>query len=103
MAMPSSFFEIGSTGLRQTSGFIREEFLRELRGQKGAAKYREMEADDIVGACLFAIEQLAGQVDWSVEPPEVSTEGPSKTTAPNKPQPTKKALPPGRQPPKVTD
>jgi hypothetical protein len=72
-----TFREFGTTGLRQWSGFIRDEFLRELQGQRGMAKLREMsDNDDIVGACLFAIEQLAGQVDWSVVPAEVSTEGP---------------------------
>jgi hypothetical protein len=89
--MPSTFVEIGSTGLKQHAGFVREEFLRELQGQRGMAKYREIgDNDDIAGACLFAIEQLAGQVDWSVEPPEASTEGPETRTKPK----TAKAFPP---------
>lgn len=94
--MASAFTEYGSTGLRQWGGFIREEFLRELQGQRGMAKYREMgDNDDIVGGCLYAIEHFAGQVDWSVEPPEASTEGPSDAK-----DKTKKAFPPRKPAPK---
>lgn len=93
--MASAFTEYGSTGLRQWGGFIREEFLRELQGQRGMAKYREMgDNDDIVGGCLYAIEHFAGQVDWSVEPPEASTEGPGQK------DPTRKAFPPKKPAPK---
>lgn len=85
--MAGTFVEIGSTGLKQYAGFIREEYLRELQGQRGMSKFREMGDDDIGGACLFAIEQLAGQVDWSVEPAEASTEGPERKTKAFPPKP----------------
>jgi hypothetical protein len=65
--MPPTISEIGSTGLSQWGGFIREEYLRELTGRRGMRVYREMGDDDIFGACLFAIEKLALQVDWRVD------------------------------------
>ncbi len=61
--------EIGRIGQRRYGGTIYEEFLPELRGQRGIAVYTEMsENDDIVGAILFAIEMLVRQCDWNVEP-----------------------------------
>lgn len=61
--------ELGTTGLKRSSGFIREEFLRELQGQRGMKAYREMRDNSaIVGACLGAIEMLIRQVSWCVEP-----------------------------------
>lgn len=65
--MPPTISEIGSTGLNQWGGFIREEYLRELTGRRGMRVYREMGDDDIFGSCLFAIEKLALQVDWRVD------------------------------------
>lgn len=60
--------ELGSTGLNQQNGFIRDDFLRELNGLRAQKIYREMaENHSTIGACLFAIEKLAGQVDWRVE------------------------------------
>lgn len=108
--MPSPFQQIAAQGLKQWGGFISDEFLRDLQGQRGMAKYREMsDNDDIIGACLFAIEQMAGQVDWSIEPPEASTEGPAAGGAskpkgtpdnPSKPAPPPKPAPrqPGEMP-----
>jgi hypothetical protein len=63
--------EIGATGLKRTGGYIQEEFLQELRGQRGAKVYREM-ADNsaVLGGCLYAIEQLISGVDWRVDPVE---------------------------------
>lgn len=61
--------EIGRIGQRRYGGVIYEEFLHELRGNKGIEIYREMsENDDVVGAILFAIEMLIRQTQWSVEP-----------------------------------
>ena len=45
--MAGTFVEIGSTGLKQFAGFVREEYLRELQGQRGMSKFREMGDDDI--------------------------------------------------------
>jgi hypothetical protein len=67
--MPNApiFSELGSTGLNQWGGHIREEYLRELIGVRGMKVFREMSNDDIIGACLFAITTFAGQTDWMVK------------------------------------
>lgn len=67
---------IGSTGLRQFGGFIAEEFLKELSGQRGARIYREMaDNDGTVGAVVFAISTLIRQSEWSVQAVDDSPEG----------------------------
>lgn len=61
--------EIGATGLKQFSGFIFEEFLKELHGWRGIQVYKEMSDNDpVIGAFLFAIEHLTRQVKWYAEP-----------------------------------
>lgn len=61
--------EIGSSGLSRWGGQVDEEFLKELRGPKAAKTYREMrDNDDIVGAILFAFENLAKKVEWRIDP-----------------------------------
>lgn len=61
--------EIGRTGLRRQGGVVSEEFLQELQGPRGRRAYREMSSNDaVVGAVLFAIEQLSRSVSWRVEP-----------------------------------
>lgn len=66
---------IGNTGLRQTGGFVYEEFLKELRGERGARVYREMaDNDGIVGAVLFAITMLIRQCKWTVQAVDDSAE-----------------------------
>jgi len=68
-AAPITLGEIGLTGLSRYGGQIREEFVAELKGKKGQKVYREMaENDPVVGAILFAIEQLVRGADWSVQP-----------------------------------
>lgn len=60
---------VGTTGLRQTSGYVREEFLRDLQGLKGREVYHEMSLNDsTAGAVLFAIKMLLRSVEWSVVP-----------------------------------
>lgn len=62
------FVELGSTGLSRFGGYVNEEWLRDLQGPRGVKIYKEMRDNDpIVGAFLFAIEMLIGQVDWRVE------------------------------------
>jgi len=64
-----SFTEFGATGLRQFSGYVREEWLRELIGWRGQRMYREMRDNDpIIGAMFFAIEFLLRGVDFKFEP-----------------------------------
>lgn len=60
--------EIGRIGQQRYGGVFYEEFLPELRGQRGIQVYKEMsENDDIIGAILFAIKMLIRQVDWNVQ------------------------------------
>ena len=61
--------ELGTTGLKRTSGYIDEEFLPQLRGRKSVQVYREMgDNDAIASAMIFAITQLLRGVDWPVVP-----------------------------------
>jgi phage gp29-like protein len=61
--------ELGLSGLRHYAGHVREEFLADLSGARGARVYREMRDNDpVVGAVLFAIEMLLRGVAWRVEP-----------------------------------
>lgn len=61
--------EIGRTGQHRYGGVFYEEFLPELRGQRGIKAYREMsENDDIIGSILFAIKMLIRGVHWNVQP-----------------------------------
>jgi len=61
--------EKGRIGQRRYGGVIYEEFLPQLRGQRGIAVFHEMsENDDITGAVLFAIKMLVRQAKWNVEP-----------------------------------
>ena len=63
------FREYGKTGLyRFNTGWIYEEFLRELQGRRGVEVYKEMaDNDDVIGAILFATEMLMRQSDWSIQ------------------------------------
>ena len=63
------FREYGKTGLyRFNTGWIYEEFLRELQGRRGIEVYKEMsENDDVIGAILFATEMLMRQSKWSIQ------------------------------------
>ena len=63
------FADVGSTGLRAFSGYVREEFLPDLIGRQGARTYREMmDNSPVVGAVMFAILGVMRKVDWRVEP-----------------------------------
>ena len=71
----TDFMEIGSSGLAQNGGEIREEFLRQLQGKQAYANYREMaDNDPVIGAMLTAIEMIVRSVDWSVEPADSADE-----------------------------
>jgi hypothetical protein len=60
--------QVGSSGLRRFSGFIYDEFLRELTGWKGMAVYKEMSMNDAtIAGILFAIDKLCRRVNWRVE------------------------------------
>jgi hypothetical protein len=65
--------EIGVTGLKQFSGYVREEFLKELIGSRGARIFREMRDNSaVIGAMLFAVEMLIRQAHWRIEPADAS-------------------------------
>jgi hypothetical protein len=71
-----TFYELGQTGLRQFSGWVREEFLQTLVGRQGAQKFREMRDNNPqIGGMLFAIEATMTKVEWRVEPSEESGDG----------------------------
>lgn len=71
-----TFWEIGQTGLRQFSGWVREEFLQTLVGRQGAQKYREMmDNSPTIGGLLFAIQSTMRKVTWRVNPDSESAEG----------------------------
>jgi hypothetical protein len=69
------FSEYGKTGIRRFTGRVYEEFLTSLRGLQGIRIYREMaDNDDVVGASLYAMERIAAQTSWIVEPYDSSNE-----------------------------
>lgn len=71
-----SLAEIGRTGLVQFSGYIHEEYLRELQGPKWAKNVREMTTNDpIVCAPFFAIDKLTRQVTWDIEADDADPNG----------------------------
>lgn len=63
-----TYGEFGATGLKQFSGYVREEWMRDLIGRRGLLMYREMRDNDpIIGAIFFAIEMLLRGVSFHVE------------------------------------
>lgn len=67
-AVAGRYEELGATGLRQFSGYVREEWLRDLQGWRGLRILREMRDNDpIIGAFIFAIEMLTRKVKFHVE------------------------------------
>ncbi len=60
---------IGATGLKRWGSHVEEEWLPDLRGDKGLKVYREMtDNDSTIGAVLFAIEQIIRGAKWHVHP-----------------------------------
>lgn len=69
MAEKNDMQQIGDTGLKRYSGYIDEEFLRQLKGKRAIRAYREMrDNDDIIGGILFAVEMLLRNVEWRTDP-----------------------------------
>lgn len=67
--------ELGTTGLKRTSGYVDEEFLPQLRGRKAVQVYREMSDNDpVIGALVFSFDRLLRQIEWPVEPGDSSDE-----------------------------
>jgi hypothetical protein len=70
-----TFRDIGSTGLRQYSGYVREEFSPALMGREAVRVYREMRDNSpTVGAIMFAILGVMRKVEWRTEPANDSAE-----------------------------
>lgn len=71
----TAFQEIGVSGLKVYSGYVNEEYLPELRGERAIKVYRQMgEGDAIVCAVLTAVGLILRAVDWQVEPADESNE-----------------------------
>lgn len=65
--------ELGSSGLKRSGGLVLEEFLNELKGQKGIKVFTEMSRNDpIVGSILFTIRSLVRQLKWEAYPADDS-------------------------------
>lgn len=64
-----TFKEMGSSGLRAFSGYVREEFLPQLQGRQAQTVYREM-ADNspVIGGMIFAINATMRKVNWRTVP-----------------------------------
>lgn len=68
-ANPNRGIENGVTGLRVASGYLYEEFLQELSGDKGRRVYREMtDNDPVCGSIITAIDALLRAISWTFEP-----------------------------------
>lgn len=66
---------LGTTGLKQQSGYIYEEFLPRLQGEKGVKVYREMvDNSSVIGSIRYLIRALVRQVDWRIESANDSAE-----------------------------
>lgn len=67
--------ELGQTGLKRSSGLIFEEFLNQVRGERGRQIFQQMEYNDpVIAAMLYALEMLMRGVTWTVEPFDESSE-----------------------------
>lgn len=63
------FTEIGVAGLKETSGYVYEEFLPELLGERGRRTLRMMsENDPTIGAALLAVGLVLRAVKWTAQP-----------------------------------
>lgn len=70
------FSEVGTSGLKRSGGYVREEFIRTLRGRRGQKVYDEMEYnDEIISGILFAVENLLSQTKFRTEPGEKTPQG----------------------------
>ena len=90
----SPYEQLGRSGLRFSAGFVLDEFVRDLQGQKGMKVYREMgDNSALIGGILLTIREVIGQSDFRVEPYKDKAE-PEEEEAEEKPNPFDKAFPP---------
>lgn len=72
---PASVKQLGIVGLRQSAGYVYEEFLPELRWPKAGKIYQQMaDNDPVVGAILYLAEMLIRGAEWRVDPASDSEE-----------------------------
>lgn len=58
----------GVPGLPYSSGYITDEFIRDLRWPRAGKIYQEMSYNDpVVGGCIYLIETLIRKVNWRVD------------------------------------
>lgn len=62
------YAEIGDTGLPRVGGYVRDEFLAQLQGERGRRVFREMaDNEPVIGGFLLAVNSLIRRVEWRVE------------------------------------
>ena len=67
---------LGVEGAKISSGFVHDEFLQKLVGERGRRVYREMRDNDAVcSSILFAVEMLLRAIDWTVSCDSDNPEG----------------------------
>lgn len=67
--------ELGFTGLKETGGYIREEFLKEFIGRRKYRVINEMlDNEPLIAGAHFIIRQLIKQADWKIKPASDSAE-----------------------------
>ena len=60
--------EIGTVGLFDFDGYIRDDIIPELSGSRGRRVYAKMRADATVSAIVFAIEMMLRRTTWGCSP-----------------------------------
>ena len=60
--------EIGSVGLFDWDGYVRDEVIPELSGSRGRRVYAKMRSDSTVSAIIFAIEMMLRRSTWGCTP-----------------------------------
>lgn len=64
--MTNNMTELGYPGLNQWNGFVKEDFLKEMRGKEAYKRFNEMRLNSpIVGSLLTAIEQSIRGIEWN--------------------------------------
>ena len=68
---------LGTTGLKETGGFVYEEFNPKLRGRNGVRIYEEMASNNaIVGTILHITDLIVRQAEWRIETPKGMEDNP---------------------------
>jgi hypothetical protein len=67
--LPLNLLPLGASGLKRTDEMVTDEFLADLKGDKGRKMFREMADNEaIISGALFAIEMLTRQAPWEIDP-----------------------------------